>query len=67
MSKDAVTSLLGSNYVTVGAREDADQKNVEVIRYQKKEETLFLYFREQKLVQWGDISILNNIPPANTR
>ena len=65
MSKDQTTSLLGKDYKAVGAREAADSRKVEVIRYDDpKYGELLLYFRDSKLVQWGDIRILDNMPPA---
>lgn len=65
MSKDQTTSLLGKDFKAVGAREAADAREVEVIRYDDpKYGELLLYFRDGKLVQWGDIRILDNMPPS---
>jgi hypothetical protein len=65
MSKDQATSLLGSGYKLVGARETVDSRKAEVIRYDDpKYGELLLYFRDNKLVQWGDIRILDNMPDA---
>lgn len=65
MSKDQATSLLGSGYKLVGARETADARKAEVIKYEDpKYGDLLLYFRDNKLVQWGDIRILDNMPES---
>lgn len=65
MTKDQTTSLLGKDFKAVGARESADARKVEVIRYDDpKYGELLLYFRDGKLVQWGDIRILDNMPPT---
>ena len=65
MTKDQTTSLLGDEYKTVGARETADARKAEVIRYDDaKYGELLLYFRDGKLVQWGDIRILDNMPES---
>jgi hypothetical protein len=65
MTKDQTTSLLGKDFKAVGARESADARKVEVIRYDDpKYGELLLYFRDGKLVQWGDIRILDNMPPS---
>ncbi len=63
MTKSQATALLGDDYRTVGARETADARKAEVIRYDnEKSGELLLYFRDGKLVQWGDIRILDNMP-----
>jgi len=63
MTKDQATSLLGKGYKTVGARESVGTRKVEVIRYDDKEYgELLLYFRDGKLIQWGDIRVLENVP-----
>lgn len=63
MTKDQTVSLLGRDYKTVGARETPDARKIEVIRYDDpKYGELLLYFRDNKLVQWGDIRILDNMP-----
>lgn len=65
MTKDQATSLLGGDYKLVGARETPDARKAEVIRYDDpKAGELLLYFRDNKLVQWGDIRILDNMPDA---
>lgn len=65
MTKDQTVSLLGKDYKTVGARETADAGKAEVIRYDDpKYGELLLYFRDNKLVQWGDIRILDNMPES---
>lgn len=63
MTKSQTTELLGGNYKTVGAREVPNAGKVEVIRYDDPQSgELLLYFRDSKLVQWGDIRILDNMP-----
>ncbi len=58
-----VTKLLGSDYTTVGARTEADGTPVSVIKYEiKRKEPLFLYFRKDQLVQWGDTTALKAMP-----
>ena len=65
MTKEQTTSLLGDDYKVVGARETADARKAEVIRYDDpKYGELLLYFRDGKLVQWGDIRILDNMPES---
>lgn len=65
MTKPEATALLGDEYKTVGARETPDASKAEVIRYDdEKSGELLLYFRDGKLVQWGDIRILDNMPEA---
>lgn len=65
MTKEQTTALLGDDYKVVGARETADARKAEVIRYDDpKYGELLLYFRDGKLVQWGDIRILDNMPES---
>lgn len=65
MTKEQTTSLLGRDFKVVGARETADARKAEVIRYDDpKFGELLLYFRDGKLVQWGDIRILDNMPES---
>jgi hypothetical protein len=65
MTKEQTTSLLGKDFKVVGARETADARKAEVIRYDDpKFGELLLYFRDGKLVQWGDIRILDNMPES---
>jgi len=65
MTKEQTTSLLGDDYKVVGARETADARKAEVIRYDDPNYgELLLYFRDGKLVQWGDIRILDNMPES---
>lgn len=65
MTKSQATELLGSEYKTVGARETSDASKAEVIRYDDPQSgELLLYFRDNKLVQWGDIRILDNMPES---
>ncbi len=65
MTKQQATALLGNEYKTVGARETPDSSKAEVIRYDdERSGELLLYFRDGKLVQWGDIRILDNMPES---
>lgn len=65
MSMADVTQLMGSDYTTVAARVEAGGTPVSVIKYElKKKEPLYLYFRQDKLVQWGDTSVLKAMPDA---
>ncbi len=67
MSKSSVIELMGPNYTTVAARVNPDGSAASVIKYElKKEGPLYLYFRQDELVQWGDISVLSAMPtPPN--
>jgi len=63
MTKDQVVNLMGRKHTTVGARESSDARRTEVLRYTDDQSgELLLYFRDGRLVQWGDRSILDNIP-----
>ena len=63
MTKEQATNLLGKDFKTVGARESTNARKVEVIRYDDADYgELLLYFRDGKLVQWGDIRVLENVP-----
>jgi hypothetical protein len=63
MSQADVTQIMGSDYTTVAARLDADGTPVSVIKYElNRKEPLFLYFRQDKLVQWGDTSLFKALP-----
>ena len=65
MTKEQTTALLGDEYKVVGARETADARKAEVIRYDDPNYgELLLYFRDGKLVQWGDIRILDTMPES---
>src|SRR5262245_58636013 len=65
MTNAAAVNLLDADYTTVAARVDADGTDVSVLKYpEKNKQDLFLYFRQNKLVQWGDASVLNAMPPA---
>jgi hypothetical protein len=67
MSRADATDILGSDYTTVAARTEPDGSSVSVLKYEvKKKGPLFLYFRQDKLVQWGDSSVLSAMPGAAT-
>lgn len=64
MSRDQVVNVLGSSYTVVGARQESGGA-IEVLRFGDKErEQLFAYFRDGKLVQWGDHGMLQQAPEA---
>ncbi len=63
MSKEQVIKVLGKDFQTVGARDSSVHGKVEVVRYKTDDDgDLLVYFREGRLVQWGDTSELANIP-----
>lgn len=63
MTKEQATNVLGNDFKTVGARESAGSRKIEVIQYDDADYgELLLYFRDGKLVQWGDIRVLENVP-----
>ena len=65
MAKDAAVNLLGSDYSVVAARMDADGSAISVLKYQEdKKQDLYLYFRNDKLAQWGDMTVLKAMPKA---
>jgi hypothetical protein len=62
MTRQEAIKVMGKDYVTVAARAEQGNK-VEVIQYaDKKSDPLFLYFRDDDLVQWGDTQVLGNMP-----
>lgn len=64
MTKDQVTKVMGTDYEPVAAREDLNSQQVEVIRFRdEKQGELLVYFRDGRLVQWGDTRKLD--PLAN--
>jgi hypothetical protein len=63
MTKTDAVELMGTDYSTVAARIETDGTPIAVLRYElKKNRPLFLYFRQDKLVQWGDTEVLNAMP-----
>ena len=63
MTREQATNVLGNDFRTVGARESSGSHKIEVIEYNDAEYgELLLYFRDGKLVQWGDIRVLENVP-----
>jgi outer membrane protein assembly factor BamE (lipoprotein component of BamABCDE complex) len=63
MTKQQVTKILGKEFQTVGAQASSLNGQVEVIRYKDDDDgELLIYFRDGKLVQWGDTAELANIP-----
>jgi hypothetical protein len=65
MSRAQAVKILGSDYTVAGAKKDSDGSALEVLRFgEKKDVGLFLYFNNDKLVQWGDNEVLQNMPGA---
>ncbi len=65
MSRAQVVKILGSDYTVAGAKKDADGSALEVLRFgEKKDPGLFIYFNNDRLVQWGDNQVLQNMPGA---
>jgi hypothetical protein len=65
MTREQVVKTLGGDYSMVGAKKDADGSATEVLRFgEKKDQGLFAYFQNGKLVQWGDQQVLKNMPGA---
>ncbi len=65
MTRNDAVSVMGSGYSTVAARVETDGTPVSVLRYDlDKNQPLYLYFRQDKLVQWGDTSVLSAMPEA---
>ncbi len=63
MTKEQTVKQLGKDYRTVGARQSSTDGAVEVIKYVDGDfGDLFLYFRDGKLVQWGDTKVMDDIP-----
>ena len=63
MPRDRVVKTIGHRHSTVAARKEGDSGRVEVLRFSdKRGNELLGYFRDGKLVQWGDSSALQNMP-----
>ena len=63
MPRDRAVKTIGHQYSTVAARKEGDSGRVEVLRFSdKRGNELLGYFRDGKLVQWGDLSALQNMP-----
>ena len=68
MTKEAAIKALGSDYSVVAAREEPDGGPVSVLKFSEgKKKELFLYFRKDKLAQWGDAEALKAMPPASSK
>jgi len=62
MSKDRVVRTLGRNFTTVAAREDSTASRTEVLRFDdRKSGEMFVFLRDGRLVQWGDIRALQSM------
>jgi hypothetical protein len=67
MTKQSVIDLLGSDYTTTAARVDADGSAISILKFHEdRKEDLFLYFRNDTLVQWGDTAALKAMPATAT-
>jgi uncharacterized protein YceK len=67
MSKADAIKIIKTDHSIAGARRDAAGQDVEVLKFEGDNKSdLFLYFRDDKLVQWGDQSVLQNMPKAGT-
>jgi uncharacterized protein YcfL len=65
MAKTAAIKTLDSDYTVVAARVDADGSSVTVLNFPiEKKKDLYLYFRNDKLAQWGDTGVLDAMPSA---
>jgi hypothetical protein len=65
MGKQTCIDTLGKHYAVVASRMEPSGTPVSVLRFREpKQDDLFLYFRNDKLVQWGDIEVLKGMPPA---
>ncbi|MFZ4587875.1 MAG: hypothetical protein ACOYNG_02685 [Terrimicrobiaceae bacterium] len=63
VSKDRVTKVLGKRFTVVAAREDAGGSRIEVLRFEEQDSgEFFVYLRDERLVQWGDVRALDNMP-----
>lgn len=66
MSKANAIKALGSDYTVVAARAEADGSPVSVLKFSEgQKEELFLYFRNEKLAQWGNTEVLKAMPPGS--
>lgn len=62
MTLEEATDAVGSGYVTVAAREQGGSQ-IHAIKYKGGDgNDLFLYFKDDRLIQWGDTDVLNAIP-----
>jgi hypothetical protein len=63
MTKDRVIRTMGGGHVTVAAREDEASRRTEVLRFEDaKTGEVLVYLRDGKLVQWGDVRVLESMP-----
>jgi hypothetical protein len=68
MTKESAVKVLGSGYSVAAARVEGDGSAVSVIKYsESKKPDFFLYFRDNKLAQWGDTEVLKAMPPASVK
>lgn len=66
MERQQVVKTLGGSYTPVAARTEEGGSNIEVLRFGKrKRDSIYTYFRDGKLVQWGDESALDRMPPGS--
>jgi hypothetical protein len=63
MPKASAIKIIGHRRTIVAARRESSGGSVEVLRFKDKKGTeIMTYFRDGKLVQWGDASVLQGIP-----
>ena len=63
MTKAHVVKILGKKFTVVAAREEFDGRKTEVLRFEDpKSGEMFVYFRDGRMVQWGDVRALENMP-----
>jgi hypothetical protein len=63
MPRAQVVKILGGPFSTVAAREEADGRKIEVLRFEdSKSGEMLVYFRDGRMVQWGDVRALDNMP-----
>ncbi len=65
MDRKSCVDIIDTDYAVVASRLEADGSPVAVMKFHKKKQPdLYLYFRNNKLVQWGDVDVLKAMPPA---
>ncbi len=63
MPKSKAIKVVGHRHITVAARKEGTGQRLEVLKFEdKKGGEIFGYFRDGKLVQWGDQAALANMP-----
>jgi hypothetical protein len=63
MPRAQVVKILGASFSTVAAREESDGRKIEVLRFEdSKSGEMLVYLRDGRMVQWGDVRALENMP-----